>query len=244
MVSTNWQYHHLLIINLFQFRLIVIVSLLQISLAVYQPQYQSQKELLYKQPIYPEPLYKEPLYKQPPVRILDHRQAQNHDGGFQFGFQAENGLSHQEEVAPDGSRQGGYSYVDPHGKTITVKYTAGKEGFRILQGDHIPPANVATSQTVPTNNDDGSYKPELYEAPYENEKSQQYSQAKPQQYYQPKPVYYQVQQQPAQNFKYVPQYAQSKQTVAYQQNAVEENYNEQQGKPHSFGAGYAFHYSS
>lgn len=38
------------------------------------------------------------------------------------------------------TRTGGYSYVDPNGKKISVKYTAGKEGFKILEADHLPKA--------------------------------------------------------------------------------------------------------
>merc|ERR1711971_448749 len=30
------------------------------------------------------------------------------------------------------------SYIDENGETITVRYTAGKDGFRILEGAHIP----------------------------------------------------------------------------------------------------------
>ena len=44
----------------------------------------------------------------------------------------------QEKITADGERIGQYSYIDNDGKTITVKYTAGKDGFRILEGDHVP----------------------------------------------------------------------------------------------------------
>merc|ERR1712133_183745 len=33
---------------------------------------------------------------------------------------------------------GQYSYIDQAGKTITVRYSAGKDGFKILEGDHVP----------------------------------------------------------------------------------------------------------
>ena len=36
------------------------------------------------------------------------------------------------------SRIGEYSYVGDDGKTYTVRYEAGINGFRILSGDHIP----------------------------------------------------------------------------------------------------------
>ena len=42
------------------------------------------------------------------------------------------------KITADGERIGQYSYIDNDGKTITVKYTAGKDGFRILEGDHVP----------------------------------------------------------------------------------------------------------
>merc|ERR1712048_1175990 len=42
------------------------------------------------------------------------------------------------ETTADGERIGQYSYIDENGETITVRYTAGKDGFRILEGNHIP----------------------------------------------------------------------------------------------------------
>merc|ERR1712066_828781 len=44
----------------------------------------------------------------------------------------------REETGADGERVGQYSYIGLDGKTITVRYTAGKDGFRILEGAHIP----------------------------------------------------------------------------------------------------------
>ena len=43
------------------------------------------------------------------------------------------------------NRVGQYSYVGDDGKTYTVRYSAGRDGFRILSGDHIP----SGGQTVP-----------------------------------------------------------------------------------------------
>merc|ERR1719259_212053 len=53
-------------------------------------------------------------------------------------FATENEIVYREETALDGSRIGQYSYIGDDGQTYTVKYSAGKEGFRILGGDHIP----------------------------------------------------------------------------------------------------------
>ncbi|XP_026818667.1 cuticle protein 2-like [Rhopalosiphum maidis] len=80
--------------------------------------------------------------RQLPV-ILMHKQALQEDGGFQYAFAADNGLRQGESIRPDGSRTGAYSYTDPDGKEISVKYTAGKDGFRIIQGDHVPKAPVS-----------------------------------------------------------------------------------------------------
>nr|XP_014272055.1 endocuticle structural glycoprotein SgAbd-8-like isoform X1 [Halyomorpha halys] len=82
-------------------------------------------------------------YKAPPPAILMHKQALRHDGAFNYVFAADNGLKQGETIAPDGTRQGAYSYVDPNGQTISVKYTAGKDGFRILEGAHIPKQQAA-----------------------------------------------------------------------------------------------------
>lgn len=79
-------------------------------------------------------------YTSPPVAILMHKQALGQDGSFNYAFSAENGLQQGESINPDGSRTGSYSYVDPNGKTISLRYTAGKDGFRVLEGDHIPKA--------------------------------------------------------------------------------------------------------
>lgn len=75
--------------------------------------------------------------------ILMHKQALQEDGGFQYAFAADNGLRQGESIRPDGSRTGAYSYTDPDGKEISVKYTAGRDGFRIVQGDHVPKAPVS-----------------------------------------------------------------------------------------------------
>ncbi|KAJ8961873.1 hypothetical protein NQ318_021491 [Aromia moschata] len=127
----------------------------------------------------------------PPPQILTHKQALNHDGNFKYLFTSENGLAQGESIAPDGSRNGGYSYVDPTGRKISVKYTAGKEGFRILEADHLPkaPQPVAPVPAAPQQVqahiqqqplqqayrpqpyalqqgvDDGQYRPQVYERP-------------------------------------------------------------------------------
>jgi hypothetical protein len=100
-----------------------------------QPYEQQQRAPQYDHPQRPLPV------------ILMHKQALAQDGSFNYAFAADNGLQQGESISPDGTRRGAYSYVDPNGKKISVKYTAGKDGFRILEGDHLPkaPAPVAAA---------------------------------------------------------------------------------------------------
>ncbi|CAG7834019.1 unnamed protein product [Allacma fusca] len=124
-----------------------------------------------------------------------------------------------ETVGPDGEVRGQYQYTDPNGKLITVRYSAGKNGF-MVEGDHLPqapqpvPQQPAAPQQYNNNNnnyinnnhnnnneDDGSYRPGQYdEGQYNpqqhnqgqyNQQPQQY-QPQPQQY-QPQPQQYQPQ---------------------------------------------------
>ncbi|KAJ8971744.1 hypothetical protein NQ314_000557 [Rhamnusium bicolor] len=166
----------------------------------------------------------------PAPQILTHKQALNHDGNFKYLFTSENGLAQGESIAPDGSRNGGYSYVDPTGRKISVKYTAGKEGFRILEADHLPKAPQplvplpAAQQQVPQTyrpqpynlqgaHDDGQYRPQVYERPQQN----------------------------------LPPITQAR--LAYPQpsassNTIEEKeYHDEPGKANSFGNGYIFEFS-
>merc|ERR1712150_306160 len=55
-----------------------------------------------------------------------------------------------EETGLDGERIGQYSYIGDDGQTYTVKYSAGKEGFRILEGGHIPSGGQDAAAFVAT----------------------------------------------------------------------------------------------
>jgi len=72
------------------------------------------------------------------AKILKEQRFNAGDGRFGSAFAQEDGVVFREETGLDGERVGQYSYIGDDGKTITVKYTAGKDGFRILEGDHIP----------------------------------------------------------------------------------------------------------
>jgi hypothetical protein len=78
-------------------------------------------------------------YVQPEkAKILKEQRFNAGDGRFGSAYAQEDGTVYREETSADGERVGQYSYIDNDGKTITVRYTAGKDGFRILEGDHVP----------------------------------------------------------------------------------------------------------
>lgn len=72
------------------------------------------------------------------AKILKEQRFNTGDGRFGSAFAQEDGVVFREETSSDGERIGQYSYIDLDGKTITVKYTAGKDGFRIIEGAHVP----------------------------------------------------------------------------------------------------------
>ena len=51
------------------------------------------------------------------------------------------------------SRIGQYSYIGDDGKTYTVKYSAGVDGFRILEGDHIPSGGQTSAAALMVGSD-------------------------------------------------------------------------------------------
>jgi len=72
------------------------------------------------------------------AKILKEQRFNAGDGRTGAAFATENGQVFREETSADGERIGQYSYIDNDGKVITVKYSAGKDGFKILEGDHVP----------------------------------------------------------------------------------------------------------
>eukprot|EP00095_Tigriopus_kingsejongensis_P005570 maker-scaffold12_size759060-snap-gene-4.12 protein:Tk05570 transcript:maker-scaffold12_size759060-snap-gene-4.12-mRNA-1 annotation:"flexible cuticle protein 12 precursor" len=71
-------------------------------------------------------------------------------GNNQFGHAThqEDGVIIKEESTGQNNRIGQYQYVGDDGKTYTVKYEAGVNGFRILEGDHIPSGGQTAAQAV------------------------------------------------------------------------------------------------
>merc|ERR1712198_801270 len=74
----------------------------------------------------------------PAAKILKEQRFNAGDGRFGAAYAQEDGTVFREESGAGGERIGEYSYVDQNGKTITVKYSAGVDGFKILEGAHVP----------------------------------------------------------------------------------------------------------
>jgi len=71
------------------------------------------------------------------AKILKEQRFNAGDGRTGAAFATENGQIFREETDANGNRIGQYSYIGDDGKVFTVKYSAGKDGFRILEGSHI-----------------------------------------------------------------------------------------------------------
>merc|ERR1712055_744989 len=72
------------------------------------------------------------------AKILKEQRFNAGDGRFGAAFASEDGTVYKEETGVDGERLGQYSYVGQDGKQVTVKYSAGKDGFKIVEGAHVP----------------------------------------------------------------------------------------------------------
>merc|ERR1712037_224328 len=93
-------------------------------------------------------------------QLLSSRRFNAGAGKFGAAYAQEDGVVFREESSGNNERIGQYSYIDDTGKTITVKYSAGINGFRILEGDHIPSGGQNSAQ----NNAAGE--PEEYDYEY------------------------------------------------------------------------------
>merc|ERR1712055_119169 len=85
------------------------------------------------------------------ARILQDQRFNMGGGKVGSAFAQEDGHAFKEESAGNNERIGQYSYIDDTGKTITVKYSAGVNGFRILEGAHIPSGGQTSAQAELTN---------------------------------------------------------------------------------------------
>ena len=97
------------------------------------------------------------------ARILQEQRFNAGAGKFGSAFAQEDGVVYREESVGDNERIGQYSYIGDDGKTYTVKYSAGKNGFRILGGDHIPSGGQNSADAVSVN---AAGEPEEYDYQY------------------------------------------------------------------------------
>jgi len=72
------------------------------------------------------------------AKILKEQRFSAGDLRHGAAYATENQILFKEESDEDGERTGFVSYIGDDGKTYSYRYYAGKEGFRILDGDHIP----------------------------------------------------------------------------------------------------------
>ncbi|KAJ6219204.1 hypothetical protein RDWZM_005016 [Blomia tropicalis] len=80
------------------------------------------------------------------------------NGDYKFGYRTGNGDSFREETrAPDGTVQGQYGFVDADGKERIVKYTAGVNGFQVLNDGAAPAPAAAAAPAAPQ-----QYAPQQY----------------------------------------------------------------------------------
>merc|ERR1712212_999724 len=101
--------------------------------------------------------------------ILQEQRFNAGAGKFGAAYAQEDGVVFREESGGNNERIGQYSYIDDKGKTITVKYSAGINGFRILEGDHIPSGGQNSALTA-TN---AAGEPEEYDYEYYDDRKPQ-----------------------------------------------------------------------
>merc|ERR1719211_190233 len=85
------------------------------------------------------------------ARILQEQRFNAGAGKFGSAFAQEDGVVYREESVGNNERTGQYSYIGDDGKTYTVKYSAGVNGFRILGGDHIPSGGQNSADAITVN---------------------------------------------------------------------------------------------
>lgn len=96
------------------------------------------------------------------AKIIEEQRFNLGNGG-KFGHAAkqEDGVIIMEESSAGNNRIGQYSYIGDDGKTYTVKYEAGVNGFRILEGAHVPSGGQHSADAIVDEN------AEPYEYDYE-----------------------------------------------------------------------------
>jgi len=97
------------------------------------PSYQEEitvPDTLYGAPAEPLPAYQEEAAAAPAQMVMD--------ASFNFAVDEEE-HKFEEEADRTGERTGSYSYQAPDGTLVKVRYTAGRDGFVILNPDEVLP---------------------------------------------------------------------------------------------------------
>jgi len=82
------------------------------------------------------------------AKIIKEQRFNNGDGRTGSAFATENKISFHEESDENGNRIGQYSFIGDDGKEYITKYIAGPEGFRIIEGDHVPSTGIDAAAFV------------------------------------------------------------------------------------------------
>ncbi|CAH0599569.1 unnamed protein product [Chrysodeixis includens] len=177
------------------------------------------------------------LTKEQQAAILHHKQSLSSDGAFRFEYASDNGLAAGEVIEPDGSRVGAYQYKDPSGQLVKLKYRAGKDGFQILEGSHLP---KSPEPVPPPSNGDNYYQQAYAQQRQQYSLQQQYNQQKPevQSWGHNQGQGSGAEQRPAGGQYFAANWRPS--AAGEDDGQYRENEVENQNKPHSFGEGYAF----
>ncbi|KAK8726281.1 hypothetical protein OTU49_010186, partial [Cherax quadricarinatus] len=78
------------------------------------------------------------FHQQPEIKILrDERQGPAADGSYYFFYETEDGISRQEEGAPQGetgavAKQGSWSFTFPDGTPAAYSFIADENGYRVV----------------------------------------------------------------------------------------------------------------
>ncbi|KAJ0169789.1 hypothetical protein K1T71_014395 [Dendrolimus kikuchii] len=168
--------------------------------------------------------------KEQQASILHHKQALTSEGSFRFEYASDNGLAAGEVIEPDGSRIGGYQYKDPNGQLVKLKYRAGKDGFQILEGSHLP----KSPEPVPPPIQDNHYQEAYALQRQQYDLQQNYNQQRPDPQTWRQDQGYEAGQKGS-GAQYYSSISPHRDDGQYRDNEVD-----QHRGPHSFGSGYAF----
>lgn len=68
-------------------------------------------------------------------------------GGYHFKYDAPD-ISREEHKNRDGEVRGSYSYLDPKNERQHIKFTAGRDGYVVVEGSNLPVAPLPVTETA------------------------------------------------------------------------------------------------